>query len=68
MAIELAYLCNHRFRAVTRPDRYRGIVSIADLCPECRPRHKVEKADIDGFRHATGRTEGELNGWEYRRA
>lgn len=68
MAITIAYLCSHRFQARTRGlDRYQGLVSCAMMCPDCRPRPKVRLLAQDGQILDTGRTEGELNGWEYER-
>lgn len=67
MPITVAYQCSHRFSVRTREDRYTGMVSVANLCPDCRPRPKVWTVDQDGHYEDTGRMEGELNGWEYQR-
>lgn len=50
MAIEVYYLCGHRFRVSTKPDRYEGAVRSDKLCPDCKPR-PLDQA------------ESEANGW-----
>jgi len=67
MPITIAYSCNHRWQVCITPDRYTGMVSIAGPCPDCKPRHLVTAPNMDGEHIATGRMEGELNGWRYTR-
>lgn len=68
MSIEIVYRCNHRFEARVKGNLYDGLVSVADLCPDCRPRHLVTTRDIYGRVIETNQMEGELNGWQYTRS